>query len=435
KEIHRLDQYCKNRFIDLVPNQNSFGHMENWLKHDQFLELAECPEDCATKWGARKRTSLDPTNSKSLDLMKELYAELLPNFSSHYFNIGCDETIELGLGRSKVLCDSLGVGVVYLNYLKQLNDEVNKYGKITQFWGDIIVNHKDLILQVPKNMIALAWGYERDHKFDRELPLFKEAGIEFYVCPGISTWRSLIGRNNTAFANIRNAAVQGKLNGAEGLLNTSWGDYGHWQPMSVSYPAIMIGASYAWNCDTTAPDRVGFQLNHYIFQDTTGNTGKALMKLGDAYLLAKIPEGVANVFHLMLHRYKWTMQGNYQTKEIKMPNLQNTENEIKEALLILDKAKPDCDDADIVLAEIRQAANLALHSLHLGIARLNTVDMETKSIPVEVKMELAKELLPLIENHKKLWLKRDRYGGLEDSAGKLQEIYDYYMLQEEILEQ
>ena len=33
QEIRDLDHYCRERFIELVPNQNSFGHMERWLKH------------------------------------------------------------------------------------------------------------------------------------------------------------------------------------------------------------------------------------------------------------------------------------------------------------------------------------------------------------------------------------------------------------------
>src|SRR5205085_841863 len=32
-EIKTLDAYCRTKFIELVPNQNSFGHMERWLKH------------------------------------------------------------------------------------------------------------------------------------------------------------------------------------------------------------------------------------------------------------------------------------------------------------------------------------------------------------------------------------------------------------------
>ncbi|MCQ2286462.1 MAG: family 20 glycosylhydrolase [Bacteroidales bacterium] len=426
-EIRELDNYCKERFIDLVPNQNSFGHMENWLRHDRYKELAECPDDCATKWGSRKLTSLDPTNPKSFELMQELYAELLPNFSSQYFNIGCDETVELGLGNSKALCDSLGIGQVYLDYLTKLNNEVNELGHTTMFWGDIVLNHKDLIPQIPQNVVAMVGGCDRDYAFNKALPDFQTAGLEFYVCPGTSTWRSLIGRNNIAFANIYNAAHDGKKYGAKGLLLTNWGDYGHWQPLSVCHPAMLIGTSYAWNLDTSALDALEFQLNHYIFKDKTGNTAKALLLLGQAHEAAQIPEGVANVFHLMLHRYQWTIKGNYQTREMRVKPLTQCEKMIDSAVVILNLAQPMCNDAKIVMDELRQAANLAKHGVHLGIARLNTSDGQTKSIPTAQRKELANELKPLIDNHKKLWTVRNREGGLSESAGRLQEIYDYYL--------
>ena len=35
-EIRELDSYCSQRGIELVPNQNSFGHMERWLRHDAY---------------------------------------------------------------------------------------------------------------------------------------------------------------------------------------------------------------------------------------------------------------------------------------------------------------------------------------------------------------------------------------------------------------
>ena len=32
EDIRELDAYCRERYIDLVPNQNSFGHMYTWLR-------------------------------------------------------------------------------------------------------------------------------------------------------------------------------------------------------------------------------------------------------------------------------------------------------------------------------------------------------------------------------------------------------------------
>lgn len=425
EEIRKLDRYAKERGIDLVPNQNSFGHMENWLKYDEYLDLAECETDCQTIWGARKRTALAPTNPKSLELMRELYDELLPNFSSKYFNIGGDETVELGLGKSKALSDKIGKGKVYLDFLEKLNEEVIKNGKQTMFWGDIVLNHPELIRDIPKNMIALVWGYDAGYPFDKNLKEFHDAKLDFYVVPGTSTWRSEIGRNHNAFTNLKEAAISAKKYGAKGYLVTEWGDYGHFQPKSVSYPSLILGANYAWNYQEKTLDNLEFLLNHYVFKDATGNTAKALLTLGDAYLKTNIPAGNANAFHLMLRRFKWTMQGQYQTKHLNEKGLLAAEKEIDKALLILQEAQPDSYDAEIILSELKQAAELARLGIHLGIARLQAKDKSTANIPQKKKKELADKLEKIIKSHQEIWVIRNREGGLQDSAGKLQDLVDY----------
>lgn len=43
EEILLIDAYCRERYIELVPNQNSFGHMEHWLSRPEFNHLAEIP--------------------------------------------------------------------------------------------------------------------------------------------------------------------------------------------------------------------------------------------------------------------------------------------------------------------------------------------------------------------------------------------------------
>ncbi len=425
EEIQNLNYYCLEKGIDLVPNQNSFGHMENWLKHDEYLDLCECVTDCNTIWGKRKRTALAPTNPNSFKLMQELYAELLPNFTSSYANIGCDETVELGLGKSKALCDEIGKGRVYLDFLIKLNDEINKNGKLTQFWGDIILNHPELIKDIPKNMTAMVWGYESDYPFNKNLVKFRDAKLDFYVCPGTSSWQSLIGRNYNAFLNLKNAAVEGKKYGAKGYLITDWGDHGHFQPTSVSYPALVLGASFAWNTSDTTLDNLEFLLNEYVFKDTTGNTAKALLTLGNAYRKTNIPEGNGNAFHLMLRRYAWTMQGQFQTKLLTKTGLLAAEKEIHNGMNLLKDAHPTCSDAAIILKEIELSSHLALFGIHLGLARLDAPDMATKSIPKAKRDELVGELTPLIESYREVWLVRNREGGLDDSAGKLEEVRDF----------
>jgi hexosaminidase len=141
-EIRELDAYCRARHVELVPNQNSFGHLQRWLKHPRYRDLAECP-DGHEAWGAWRAYpfSLNPLDPRSLALLDELYAELLPNFTSRRFNVGCDETVDLGQGRSKEACATRGKGRIYLDFLQQVHARVTQHGRTMHFWGDIILHH------------------------------------------------------------------------------------------------------------------------------------------------------------------------------------------------------------------------------------------------------------------------------------------------------
>lgn len=181
EEIQQLDRYCQERFIDLVPNQNSFGHMERWLKHDEYAHLAEAIDGAETPWGFRWKGpfSICPTDPQSPEFLKGLYTELLPNFSSSFFNVGCDETFDIGQGRSKADCDRIGVHRVYLNFINEVNNLVQSNGKQMMFWGDVILHQPDLIAELPKDIIALQWGYEANHPFDKEGEQFKKQECRF----------------------------------------------------------------------------------------------------------------------------------------------------------------------------------------------------------------------------------------------------------------
>ncbi|HXV42662.1 MAG TPA: beta-N-acetylhexosaminidase, partial [Anaerolineae bacterium] len=128
QEILTLDAYCRERFIELVPNQNAFGHMRRWLIHPRYNPLAECPHGCDTgnpEWGYFDEPfTLCPEDPESLNLVRSLMDELLPHFSSHQLNIGGDEPVELGQGRSRQAVAERGKGRVYLDFLLKLYQEV-----------------------------------------------------------------------------------------------------------------------------------------------------------------------------------------------------------------------------------------------------------------------------------------------------------------------
>jgi hypothetical protein len=282
KEIKTLDVRCRELGIDLVPNQNSFGHLRYFLEDPKLKRLGELSKPFLAETGdfLRRPTTLAPGHPGTLPFVRGLYDELLPNFSSEFFNIGGDETWDLGKGRSKQLCERIGKGRVYLDFIKKLHREVSVRGRTMMFWGDIILKQPALIRELPKDIIALNWGYEANHPFAKEAAQFKKAKIKFYVCPGTSTWQTLLGRHENAFANLRAAAKIGKKFNAAGYLNTEWGDGGHPQPLAVAWPLFAAGASLAWNADALDENVLARVLNRDVFEDETGTVAQAGIKLG-----------------------------------------------------------------------------------------------------------------------------------------------------------
>ena len=268
-----------------MPNQNSFGHLRYFLADPGLKPLAEIPGPYESDTGdfLRRPTTLAPGHPGTLPFLRGLYDELLPNFSSRFFNVGCDETWDLGKGQSRKRCAVRGQGRVYFDFLKAIHREVAQRDRVMMFWGDIILKYPELIRELPKSAIALNWGYEAGHPFEKEARQFAAAGYPFYVCPGTSTWQTLIGKHDNALANLRAAARAGKKFGAIGFLNTDWGDGGHPQPLAVSWPLLAAGAALAWNAKGLDETALLAVLSRDVFEDPTGRAATAGFQLGFAH--------------------------------------------------------------------------------------------------------------------------------------------------------
>ena len=392
EEVRKLDARCRQLGIDLVPNQNSFGHLRYFLEHPRIKKLAEvsAPYKDASGEFVRRPSTLAPDHPGALPFLRKLYDELLPNFSSQFFNVGCDETWDLGRGRSKKLCARLGKGRVYLDFLKKIHREVSTRGKRTMFWGDIILKYPKLIPELasfgvppsgglrgkpykpPKggtpNLIALNWGYEANHPFDRETALFAKAKIPFYVCPGTSTWQTLIGRHDNALANLRAAAQAGRRHGAIGYLITDWGDGGHPQPLAVSHLPCLAGASLSWCAKTFDEAKLIPVLSRDVFKDPTGNAAQAAFALGRAHRKLKFtvpnetPLGTVIAAPPPERRELFCRNGLKHHTRISGKNVRATLKEIEKQRAVLHRAKPSSKSGNVLLHELDLAARMAAQS-------------------------------------------------------------------------
>jgi hypothetical protein len=283
EEYDILGARCRELGITLAANQNCFGHLAAWLTHDRYLPLAEIDRvDRVWKfleWDRAGPFSLCPIDPRSVDLVRDMLDQLLPHFPSRLVNINCDETFDVGQGRSREAVERLGAATVYYDFVHRIVDEVRRRGFRAMFWADIALSYPDQIGMMPNDLLALAWGYEPDSDFERWGHTLKHAGREFWVCPGTSSWRSITGRTSERRGNLDAAVRAARKHGAGGLLMTDWGDLGHRQQWPVSLHGIADGLSAAWTGEPAGPDLQAESLQ--VFGDGSLTAGAWLEDAGD----------------------------------------------------------------------------------------------------------------------------------------------------------
>ena len=417
EQIRDLDSYCKKRFIDLVPNQNSFGHLERWLGYKEYNDMAEVPGYAS---------ALNPIDPRSIKLIEELYDELLPNFSSKLFNVGCDETWQLGTGGSSNAVAKLGKEQVYYDYLMKIYDITQKHNKTMMFWADMLYAHPEYFKKLPTNSIALVWGYIATELGVPRISKFAKAGCRFYVCPSTCTFNSHFGRTTNMIQNVRDAVENGKKFGAEGFLMTIWGDQGHWQQLPFEYSGLAYAAAASWNYDGNKNIDIPLALDKHIFMDVSNITGKVVYDLGATYLLPGIQVGFLPVVSRILYNPNFSIADEQWINSNSIKSLEKTIEKINSLTAMLANSEMKCDDAELIKAEIKNGAALAKHAYKMAIIRLKTKSQTVSDIPKKNRQKLADELKKIIKEYKKIWLKRNRKGGLNNSVKKLDSLLNMY---------
>jgi hexosaminidase len=223
EEIRSFISYCSSIGIDVIPLQQSFGHVEYILRNERYKDLREDQKDYS------QVCPMEEEGDKKL--FTDLFTELAATHPSKYFHIGGDETYLLGhCDKCKAKAAKEGTSKLYIDHIKMLCDIVISLGKIPVMWADIALKHPEALQLLPKQTILVDWNYGWDMNNFGDHQKLVESGFEVWGAPSIRSHPDnyFITEWEKHFKNIRDFIPVCRQLGYKGIIMTSWSTSGQY---------------------------------------------------------------------------------------------------------------------------------------------------------------------------------------------------------------
>lgn len=226
QEIGSFMQFCDSLHLDVIPLQQSFGHVEYILRNFRFANLREDQRDfsqvCPSEEAGDKA------------LFTALFSELAATHKSKYFHIGGDETYLLGhCEKCQKKVAEEGLSKLYIDHIRMLCDIVIKLGKIPVLWADIALKHPEDIKLLPKETVFIDWNYGWDLNQFGNLDNLLKNGYEVWGAPAIRSGSDNYYFSNWKlhFNNLHDFIPAARKLSYTGMVLTSWSTTGLFNPV------------------------------------------------------------------------------------------------------------------------------------------------------------------------------------------------------------
>ncbi|QKZ13281.1 beta-N-acetylhexosaminidase [Spirosoma sp. KUDC1026] len=274
--------YCNSLGIDVIPLQQSFGHVEYILRNPRYTALREDQKDYS------QVCPIESALNKAL--FTDLFTDLVATHSSPYFHIGGDETYLLGhCPKCQAKVAKEGKSKLFVDHIRMLCDIVTSLGKRPVLWADIALKHPEALSLLPKETILIDWNYGWAINRFGDPKKLVATGFEIWGAPSLRSHPDnyFLTQWEKHFKNIRDFVPTSRQMGYKGLVMTSWSTSGLYSPVFESsadivdlyairhvYPLTgftMLLAAYGQSLKTTQPLNIQQFVETYT-QDTYGFT-------------------------------------------------------------------------------------------------------------------------------------------------------------------
>lgn len=221
EEINDFISFCEGIGIQVIPLQQSLGHVEYILRNPRYSELKEDRKDIS---------QLCPMEFElSKALFTDLFTELADTHNSDYIHIGGDETYLLGhCPKCQQKVEETSKSQLFVDHMKMITEIVTDLGKKPVMWADIILKHPEAASELSKETIFIDWNYGWKINHFGDIPGLQDQGFTFWGSPAIRShpdnW--FVTNWPTHFKNQHEFIPYGRKAGYKGMVMTSWSTSG-----------------------------------------------------------------------------------------------------------------------------------------------------------------------------------------------------------------
>lgn len=301
-EVGAFVRYCRSLGLEVIPLQQSLGHLEYVLRHPRYMVAREDTRDLC-QLCPRK-----PTEARRL--LRGLLEDVRELHDGPFIHLGGDEAYLLGhCPACRAYAHTHGLSQLYAAHMRNVIAEARALGWRPVIWADMLLKHPECAGLIPTDTVLVDWnyGWARDRFGDPQKLL--DRGFEIW---GAAALRSAPDNHSLTWwdrhlRNFRDFIPQAARDSYRGMLLTSWstsGIYGYerdgsageevtaLRPVRRVYP--LNGHSLLLSAFKLSLAQPGsFEPRNFLLEYAAGRFGLAAAdrRAFAAALLAQAPDG------------------------------------------------------------------------------------------------------------------------------------------------
>jgi len=246
-------------------------------------------------------------------------------------------------------------------------------------------------------------------------------------------WKRILAAMGLAERNIAAFAKAGRRFGAKGLLNTDWGDHGHFHPPACSMHGIATGAALAWRADHPIGDA---DCDGADAEDDVGTLSFdasfacAIWGVDDASGVAAL-RGTSTVADTCeTWRLMWTNLAAMRDDPT-LPTVNAVESMREQAIRLvswIDRTRQGGCGDESEFAELRIAARFVelfaekVRFVRGGVSGRTGLDRASAGPTALAREQWCDALSEAADEYARIWMAKNKRGGLEDILAALQRV-------------